>query len=339
MQWTTQEHPSINKKPWSRQESQRLSELVEEIGLFSGQWERIAEQLNTNRTISQCFSHYMAEKNHASAKQLKWTPQEDKQLTEAVKIFGNCNWQQVASLLSGRTGQQCLHRYIKSLHPNIKRSKWTVEEDDLLRRAVQLYGMGNWTKVRRLVPGRTDMQCRERWCNILHPSVNRAPLSDEESGRLMALVEEHGPKWSFLARLMPGRTDNHLRRHYTNITSKDAREAKMREKKQLKLEREQKKKEVKEAKTKRTLNQKKPIMKKPVVVNKEKTKTTPKQVKSIKEQDEARSSARETRSSKRKLENTESRPSYVEPNTDEDGEEEVAEILLTKRTRTLRSKK
>jgi hypothetical protein len=330
MQWTTQEHPSINKKPWSRQESQHLSQLVDQIGLFSGQWERIAEQLNTNRTISQCFAHYMAGKNHTSAKQLKWTPQEDKQLTEAVKIFGNCNWQQIASLLPGRTGQQCLHRYSKSLHPNIKRSKWTAEEDDLLRRAVQLYGMGNWTKVRRLVPGRTDMQCRERWCNILHPSVNRTPLSEEESNRLMELVKEHGPKWSFLARLMPGRTDNHIRRHYTNIANKDVREAKIKETKmkkaQLKQEREQRKKEAQEAKmakkveNKRKPKQKKPTKEKPIAVNKEKTKDIPKQAKN------GRPFVRETRSSKRKkLENTQSQPSYVESEseTDDDDEQEV----------------
>lgn len=337
MQWTTQEHPSINKKPWSRQESQRLSQLVDEIGLFSGQWEQIAEQLNTNRTISQCFAHYMAEKNHASAKQLKWTPEEDKQLTEAVKIFGNCNWQQVASLLPGRTGQQCLHRYSKSLHPNIKRSKWTAEEDDLVRRAVQLYGMGNWTKVRRLVPGRTDMQCRERWCNILHPSVNRTPLSEEETDMLMSLVKEHGPKWSFLARLMPGRTDNHLRRHYTNIINKEAREAKINERKTKAAQSKKMKKEARQTKkvgSKPRTKQKKPVKEKAVAVEKQKTKDTLKQVKSTEQTEQPSrtlSFVRETRSSKR---NRQHQPSYAEPETDGDDKEEAIKTPPPKRARS-----
>ncbi|KAL9537524.1 hypothetical protein MBANPS3_011703 [Mucor bainieri] len=217
IQWTTQEHPTINKKPWSKQESQKLAELVDKIGLFSGQWERIANELGTNRTISQCFSHYMYEKNNAHARSLKWTKEEDKKLTDAVKLFGNCNWQQVADILGDRTGQQCLHRWQKSLNPVIKRQRWNAEEDALLQRAVQLYGAGNWTKIQRLIPGRTDMQCRERWVNILQPSINRGQFTQEETDRLLELVETHGPKWSFLQTLMPGRTDNALMRHYKNI--------------------------------------------------------------------------------------------------------------------------
>ncbi|KAL7328998.1 hypothetical protein PS15p_207181 [Mucor circinelloides] len=217
IQWTTQEHPTINKKPWSKQESQKLAGLVEKIGLFSGQWERIANELGTNRTISQCFSHYMYEKNNTHARSLKWTKEEDKKLTDAVKLFGNCNWQQVADILGDRTGQQCLHRWQKSLNPVIKRQRWNAEEDALLQRAVHLYGAGNWTKIQRLIPGRTDMQCRERWVNILQPSINRGQFTQEETDQLLALVEIHGPKWSFLQTLMPGRTDNALMRHYKNI--------------------------------------------------------------------------------------------------------------------------
>lgn len=237
IQWTTQEHPTINKKPWSKQESQKLAQLVEETGLFSGQWERIASELGTNRTISQCFSHYMYEKNNAHARSLKWTKEEDKKLTDAVKLFGNCNWQQVADILGDRTGQQCLHRWQKSLNPVIKRQRWNTEEDALLQRAVHLYGAGNWTKIQRLIPGRTDMQCRERWVNILQPSINRGQFMQEETDRLLELVETHGPKWSFLQTLMPGRTDNALMRHYKNIvkgTDPSKKKAKTKPKKQKK---------------------------------------------------------------------------------------------------------
>ncbi|KAI8077187.1 Homeodomain-like protein, partial [Thamnidium elegans] len=189
MQWTTQEHPIINKKPWSKQESSQLSKLVDQIGLNS-QWERIANELGTGRTISQCFSHYMAYKNNKQAKSLKWTSEEDKKLTEAVKTFGNCNWQQIASMLKGRTGQQCLHRWEKSINPAIKRTKWTDKESDLMRRAVQLYGLGSWTKVQRLLPGRTDMQCRERWVNVLMPEVEKGKMNEEEIQQLASLVEQ-----------------------------------------------------------------------------------------------------------------------------------------------------
>jgi hypothetical protein len=33
--------------------------------------------------------------------------------------------------------------------------------------------------VQRHVPGRTDVQCRERWVNVLDPGVNCAPWTPE----------------------------------------------------------------------------------------------------------------------------------------------------------------
>lgn len=41
----------------------------------------------------------------------------------------------VSSFLEGRTGPQCMHRYLKSLDPEIKRGKWEKEEDDVSGRS------------------------------------------------------------------------------------------------------------------------------------------------------------------------------------------------------------
>ena len=40
-----------------------------------------------------------------------WTEQEDKKLTEAVRINGGKNWKKIAESLKGRTDVQCLHRW------------------------------------------------------------------------------------------------------------------------------------------------------------------------------------------------------------------------------------
>ncbi|KAI9481507.1 MAG: hypothetical protein EXX96DRAFT_481076, partial [Benjaminiella poitrasii] len=281
IQWTTQEHPSINKKPWTKSETERLSNLVDQIGLFSGQWERIANELNTNRTISQCFSHYMSTKNNAAARSLKWNTTEDKELTEAVKIFGDCNWQQIASILKGRTGQQCLHRWSKTLKPGIVRKRWTAEDDEALQRAVHLYGVGNWTKIQRLVKGRTDMQCRERWANVLHPGINKEPMTQEEIDKLLELVETHGKKWSYIARYMPGRTDNTLLRQYKAFINKQKTEEKRKEREKKTEEKRNAKKQEQEAKRMKTI---KKIGEKRERVNK---KTSRKRKKSLLEKDES----------------------------------------------------
>ncbi|KAF7731018.1 Myb-like DNA-binding domain protein [Apophysomyces ossiformis] len=219
IQWTTQEHPKINKKPWTKSESQKLLELVSENGV-QGTWHEIAVKLGTNRTAAQCFSHYQAGTNNKHSKR-RWSKEDDDALRESVGLIGDRNWQQVAAMVGERTGQQCLQRWMKSLDPAIRRSKWTEEENTALRAAVAVYGVGNWNMIQRHLPGRTDMQCRERWTNILDPTLVRTRFTEEEIERLKELVEIHGKKWSVIAQHMPGRTDNHVFREYKSLQAKE----------------------------------------------------------------------------------------------------------------------
>eukprot|EP01108_Squamamoeba_japonica_P004799 TRINITY_DN3798_c0_g1_i2.p2 TRINITY_DN3798_c0_g1~~TRINITY_DN3798_c0_g1_i2.p2 ORF type:complete len:148 (+),score=44.40 TRINITY_DN3798_c0_g1_i2:506-949(+) len=50
--------------------------------------------------------------------------------------------------------------------------------------------------------------------NVLDPSVSQAPWSAEEDRRLMELAEEHDCKWSRIAGLLPGRTDQAVWRRW-----------------------------------------------------------------------------------------------------------------------------
>src|SRR3990167_2032479 len=141
----------------------------------------------------------------------KWTAQEDNELKEAIKRFGVKNWQQVANCLIGRTGQQCLHRWQKTLKPNIKRGRWTPDEDKALTLAVKAYGSKSWIKVQQHVQGRTDVQCRERWVNILNPNLNVGAWTTEEDKKLDEAVQIYGMgKWSQIAQLLAPRTDNQV---------------------------------------------------------------------------------------------------------------------------------
>ncbi|KAM3588954.1 hypothetical protein VKS41_001382 [Umbelopsis sp. WA50703] len=220
IQWTTQEHPKINKTPWSVKENRALMRLVKKYGKY-GNWENIAIALHTDRTVSQCFSHYQSQANRLQAKK-KWTKSEDRLLTQAVKQLGSRNWQQVAYMLGDRTGSQCLQRWTKALDPAIRRSRWSAEEDEVLKNAVEVYGLGNWTKVQQHIPGRTDMQCRERWVNILDPALDHSKLNAEELEKLKDLVKEQGPKWSILVQHFPGRTDNQLLRAWKNLEQQNS---------------------------------------------------------------------------------------------------------------------
>lgn len=141
----------------------------------------------------------------------KWTEEEDELLRQTVERYGVKNWQQVANCIEGRTGQQCLHRWQKTLDPNIRRGRWTAEEDKMLTFAVGAYGVGNWVKIQQHVPGRTDVQCRERWVNILSPNVKSGPWTAEEDRKLREATERHGlGKWAQIAQELFPRTDNQV---------------------------------------------------------------------------------------------------------------------------------
>jgi len=152
----------------------------------------------------------------------KWTAEEDKKLMDAVKLFGEKSWQQIANQLEERTGQQCLHRWMKTLNPAIKRGRWSTDEDKRLIMAVHAYPLNNWVLVQRHTQGRTDVQCRERWCNILNPELNTGPWSKEEDESLKKAIKEVGAgNWSKIAEIMYPRTDNQCWRRWRLISSEE----------------------------------------------------------------------------------------------------------------------
>ncbi|KAK9729345.1 hypothetical protein K7432_000387 [Basidiobolus ranarum] len=219
IQWSCHDHPLINKEEWSKQESHRLVEIVKEMG--GRNWPEIAIRLGTNRTAVSCFKQYQSKLNSAMIRN-KWTEEEDNILKEAVHVYGERNWQQVAHCLDNRTGQQCLHRWSKTLNPAIRRGRWTSEEDEALRSAVEVYGPGNWVKIQQHVLGRTDVQCRERYMNVLCPNVEQGPWATEEDDRLRKLVSEIGAgKWSQISSHIEGRTDNQCWRRWKMLITEE----------------------------------------------------------------------------------------------------------------------
>ncbi|KAH9487048.1 Transcription factor MYB3R-4 [Psilocybe cubensis] len=92
---------------------------------------------------------------------------------------------------------------------------WTEEEDQLLRQAVAHYGENdNWKKVAEGIPGRTNKACRKRWLHSLQPNVKKTAWTPDEDKMLVDLHESYGPKWSAIARQIPGRTDDACSKRY-----------------------------------------------------------------------------------------------------------------------------
>lgn len=62
--------------------------------------------------------------------------------------------------------------------------------------------------------GRTTKQCRERYSNVLDPTILRTPWTGAELLKLFAAQDELGNKWSLIASRLPGRPETAVKNTY-----------------------------------------------------------------------------------------------------------------------------
>jgi hypothetical protein len=149
-----------------------ISKLKDEVLTHGGKdWGKIAA-LVPGRTKSQCHSKWYGvlkpSIDQANERAGKWTADEDSKLKDAAQKHGGKSWNAIAALIPGRTKTQCSSRWHTALNPSIaptagSTGKWTPDEDSKLKDAVQTHGGKNWVAISATVPGRTKLQCNNRW--------------------------------------------------------------------------------------------------------------------------------------------------------------------------------
>ena len=108
------------------------------------------------------------------------------------------------------------------------RNVWQDEEDTTLKEMVEKHGIKHWKKISRDlnksiykgIPLRNSKQCRERWLNHLNPLVNKSDWTEPEDLLILESQLTMGNKWSEIARLLKGRTENAVKNRWKCLVNK-----------------------------------------------------------------------------------------------------------------------
>ncbi|KAL5122290.1 Transcription factor MYB88 [Glycine soja] len=100
---------------------------------------------------------------------------------------------------------------------------WTQEEDDILREQIGVHGTENWAIIASKFKDKTTRQCRRRWYTYLNSDFKKGGWSPEEDMLLCEAQKIFGNRWTEIAKVVSGRTDNAVKNRFSTLCKKRAK--------------------------------------------------------------------------------------------------------------------
>ncbi|SCU79984.1 LAMI_0B00386g1_1 [Lachancea mirantina] len=175
------------RKPWTKEEDEMLRNAVNTYLVQLG----YAEGVSSVKTIQE---------SNAACKRIPWDEIQAKFDGDVRKI------------------KDVRKRWTTSLDPNLKKGKWTEEEDEQLKKSFEKWG-AHWLKISTEISGRTEDQCAKRYIEVLDPSTRDRlrSWSIEEDLALISKVKKYGTRWRKISREMESRPSLTCRNRWRKI--------------------------------------------------------------------------------------------------------------------------
>ncbi|XP_058096568.1 transcription factor MYB124 [Magnolia sinica] len=100
---------------------------------------------------------------------------------------------------------------------------WTPQEDDMLREQITIHGTESWTAIAAQFKDKTGRQCRRRWYTYLNSDCKKGGWTPEEDMILCEAQKIFGNRWTEIAKVVSGRTDNAVKNRFSTLCKKRAK--------------------------------------------------------------------------------------------------------------------
>jgi hypothetical protein len=157
-----------NQKKWTREEDDMLIVLAEKFN--EKHWKEIAKRFSKKNSL-QCFSRY--KRIRPGIVKGSWKKDEDLKIMDLVRKYGK-SWSKISKMLGTRNGKQIRDRFINVLDNEVKKGKFTDEEDRKLILLFKQYGP-KWASIAKYYPNRTADMIKNRF----HSSIKKKITSEE----------------------------------------------------------------------------------------------------------------------------------------------------------------
>jgi hypothetical protein len=156
-----------NQKKWTKEEDEQLISLAEKYS--EKNWKEISKRFVKKNSL-QCFSRY--KRIRPGIIKGSWKKEEDARIIELVNKHGKA-WSKISKVLGTRNGKQIRDRYINVLDPEIRKGKFTEEEDNKLIQLFKQHGP-KWATIAKYYPNRTADMIKNRF----HSSIKKRLSGD-----------------------------------------------------------------------------------------------------------------------------------------------------------------